>query len=465
MDNAVTTINGAVSTFLSKCGYTFNAHANEVIEICRAWYKNEVTEFHKRKTLNGVEYVLPSLNFAKRCCADDASLCEIVEINAGKNEAKFQGVLDILEDNRFDTMYRKQLEMLSACGTVGGYIRLDNATVLSDNTITGGDIKINYVYANGIIPLTVINDEIIECGFWSTDLVDGKEITTLVLFKLEDGLYKADSHYFTKDGKELKDKHITLQLGDVKPFFIMRTAEVNNLEDMEGYGLPKLYSSLPILRCLDLAFNILFSDLDKGEKMIFINELLCDFREDGSPIFTPEQKKMFMLLGEKLPQQDTLYKEYNPEIRIQVIKDAFEACLSLLSMSFGYGTKKYTFENGQIKTATEYIGERQDAMQELNKQRAESESYIKDIVRAIIWFSNKFKGTEWNIDEDICIEFDDSYVNDRQAEIENMRMDAIQFANVPEFTIQYVMLRLNCDREEAIKHVQSDLVNLEEVEE
>lgn len=458
-------MNSAVATFLNKLKYAYNAHAEEVIESCQAWYKNQATDFHKRKTLSNVEYVLSSLNFAKRCCADDASLCEIVEINAGKNETKFQGILDILEDNRFDVMYRKQLEMLSACGTVGGYIRLDNATVLSDNTVTGGDIKINYVDADGIIPLTVVNDEIIECAFYGTDLIGGKEITTLVLFRLQDGLYTADSHYFTKDGKELEDRHITLQLGDVKPFFIMRTAEVNNLDDMEGYGLPKLYSSIPVLRCLDLAFNILFTDLDKGEKMIFVNELLCEFREDGSPILTPEQKRMFMLLGEKLPQQDNLYKEYNPEIRISVIKDVFETCLSLLSMSFGYGTKKYTFENGQIKTATEYIGERQDAMQELNKQRAESEDYIKNIVRAIIWFSNKFKGTEWNIDEDICIEFDDSYVNDRQSEIENMRMDAIQFANVPEFTVQYVMLRLNCEREEAIKYIQSDLVNLEEVEE
>lgn len=458
-------MNSTISSFLSQRGCKVNLNADEIIEICQAWYKNEVTEFHKRKTINGVEYVLPSLNFAKRCCADDANLCEVVEINAGKNETKFQGVRDILEDNRFYTMYRKQLEILSACGTVGGYIRLDNATVLSDDTITGGDIKINYVNASGIIPITVVNDEITECGFWGTDLVMGKEITTLVVFTKKDGFYVADSHYFTEDGKELKDQHISLQLGDVKPFFIMRTAEVNNLDDMEGYGLPKLHSALPILRCLDLAFNILYSDLDKGEKMIFVNEMLCEFREDGSPIMTHEQKKMFMLLGEKLPQNDTLYKEYNPEIRIQVIKDAFETCLSLLSMTFGYGTKKYTFENGQIKTATEYIGERQDAMQELNKQRAESEAYIKDIVRAIIWFSNKFHGTEWNIDEDICIEFDDSYVNDRQSEIENMRMDAIQFANVPEFTVQYVMLRLNCDREEAVKHIQSDLVNLEEVEE
>lgn len=457
-------INSAATTFLNKLGYKYNEKAHTVIDTCRAWYKNEVTDFHKRKTLNGVEYKLSSLNFAKRCCADDANLCEVVEINAGENEEKFKGVLKILEDNRFGPMYRKQLESMAACGTVGGYIRLDNATVLEDNTVTGGDIRINYVEADGIIPLTVVNDEIVECGFCSTDLIEGKEITTLVIFKLNNGNYIADSYFFDKDCKEIDGSRVSLTLGDVKPFFIMRTAEVNNLDDMEGFGYPKLYSAIPMLKCLDLSFNILYSDLDKGEKMIFINELLCDFRKDGTPIFTPEQKKMFMLLGEKLPDQDTLYKEYNPEVRIQVIKDTFETCLSLLSMSFGYGTKRYTFENGQIKTATEYIGEKQDVLQELNKQRAEAETYIKDMIRAVIWFSNHFKDTDWNVDEDICIEFDDSYVNDRQSEIENMRMDAIQFANVPEFTVQYVMLRLNCEREEAIKYIQSDM-NLEEVEE
>lgn len=458
-------MNKTIISFINQLGYKYNEDANSVIEICHSWYKNKITEFHKRKTLNGVEYTLPSLNFAKRCCADDANLCEILEINAGENEEKFDGIKQILDNNHFDTMYRKQLELMSASGTVGGYIRLDNAEVLDNGSVTGGDIRINYVEADSIIPLTIVNNEITECGFCGTDLVNGKKLTTLVIFKLINGQYIANSYYFDEHNKEIKDAQISLTLGDVKPFFVMRTAEVNNLDNMEGYGFPKIYGSIPMLQCLDLAFNILFSDLDKGEKMIFINELLCDFRADGTPVFTPEQKKTFMLLGEKLPDQDTLYKEYNPEIRIDTIKDVFETCLSLLSMSFGYGTKKYTFENGQIKTATEYIGERQDAMQELNKQRAESEAYIKDIIRAVIWFSNEFKGTNWNIDEEINIAFDDSYVNDKQSEIENMRMDAIQFPNVPEFTVQYIMLRLNCERDEAIKYIQSDLMNLEQVEE
>lgn len=124
-------------------------------------------------------------------------------------------------------------------------------------------------------------------------------------------------------------------------------------------------------------------------------------------------------------------------------------------MSFGYGTKKYSFENGQIKTATEYIGERQDAMQELNRQRYEATQYITAICRAIMWFSNTFHGTAWNLESAICIQFDDSYITDKQTELETMRADAISFPQVQEFLVQYVMMRLNCEREEALKYIQN----------
>lgn len=396
---------------------------------------------------------------AKRCCADDANLCEIVEINAGKDKEQFEGVLGILKKNRFDTMYRKQLERMSANGTVGGYIRLENADLMSDGTVKGGTIRINYVFADSIIPLTIINDEVTECAFAGEDVVNGKKQGTLVVFRREKGLYAAYSYFFDEDYKHVTGNDKRLQLGEVCPFFLMRTAEVNNLDDMEGYGYPKVYSSIPVLETLDLAYNILYSDLDKGEKLVFINEMLAVIQRDANnmPTLTPAQKKIFVLLGDQLGKnsdEESLVKEYNPEIRIDAITKIFETCLSLLSMTFGYGTKKYTFENGQIKTATEYVGEKQDCMQELNKQRYEAKQYIAGICNAIIWFSNQFHGTAWNQEEEICVEFDDSYITDKQTQMESMRADAISFPDVPEFKIQYIMFRMNCDREEALTYIQ-----------
>lgn len=438
-----------------------NNHALEIIEMCDNWYSNrEIENFHKRRNLNNKEVELSRVNFAKRCCADDANLCEIISVAPEKESKSQEFINKLLTDNRFDVRYREQLEKTSATGTVGAYIYLRNAEYIKAKrggiTVRGGEIRINYCDADCIIPLTVENNLVTECAFCGTNMVRGKEKTTLVIFTQENGKYKADTVVFDAKGKELKEESSTIQLGGVKPFAIMMNAEVNNLDDMEGYGLPKVYNTIAFFKAVDLCFNILYGDLDKGEKLVFLNELLAclQTKTDGTQVLTAQQKDLFILLGEKLPQQDTLIKEYNPEIRVEQITKAFELVLSLLSMQFGYGTKKYTFENGQIKTATEYIGGKQDAMQELNKQRKQASDYIEDIIHAAMWFSNQFSGTNYNVEEVLSIEFDDSYVEDKQTKLEAMRADALSFMDVPILKVWYLMEKYNIPEEDAKKYLQ-----------
>ena len=436
---------------MEKLGYTVNETALEIIKGCDDWYANrKIEDFHERKTIQGERYELARLGFAKRCCSDDANLCEVIEINAGKNVKQFEEINNILNANRFDTQYRKQLEKTSADGTVACYIRLENAQIMSDNTIQNGKIRLNYVEAESFIPLTVVNDEVIEAAFSSSTLKKSKKETVLVIFTIdENGLYKAATHIFDHTGKEISEKEHTLQLGDVKPFAVMRTAEVNNIDDMEGYGVPKILNAIPFLKGLDLAYNVLFSDLDKAEKILLINELLCEFDKNGKPKLTPEQKKLFVLLGEKLPEEKDVIQEYNPTIRINEIVETIKLCLSLLSMMFGYGTKKYNFESGQITTATEYIGERQDQMQELNRQRKEATDYITGIVKAIMWFSNTFNKAQYNLEEEIIINFDDSYITDKEAELERKRNDALSF-DIPKLKVWYLMEAYGLTEDEAV---------------
>lgn len=428
-----------VLSFLEKKGFSVNTKAVEIINTCDDWYSNRGIEgFHNRRTIQGVEYELSRLNFAKRCCSDDANLCEILEINAGEGE-QADAVNVILGQSEFNTQYRKQLEKTSADGTTACYIRLEQVTFYDNNTARNGKIKLNYVEADSFIPLTVENDIVTEAAFSGSSLKKGKKQTTLVIFSLnERNLYTAETHIFDDRGSELKELETVLQLGDVKPFAVMRNAEVNNLDDMEGYGLPKLWNAIPMLKVIDLCYNVLFSDLDKAEKILLVNELLCEFDDNGKPKLTPEQKKLFVFTGEKLPEENGVIQEYNPEIRIDQLTKAFELALSILSMSFGYGTKKYSFENGQITTATEYIGERQDQVQELNRQRQEAVRYIQDICRAVMWFSNTFNGTGYDLETEVLVDFDDSYITDKETELERKRNDALSF-DVPQLLIWYLM--------------------------
>lgn len=449
-----------MSAYLTGKGYNVNTKALGIIEICDDWWANRsVDGFHKRTNLNGIETTISRMNFAKRVCADDANLCEIISI-APETEA-LQPVIDEWKNkNRLDVRYREQLEKTSATGTTGAYIYLKNADYLeaADGTMTvkGGQICINYVDGDCIIPLTVENHQVTECAFASTGMVRGKQKTTLVIFTINDsGNYIAESVYFNDKGQEIKEEASQITLGEVKPFSIMHNAEVNNIDSMEGYGLPKIYNNIPYFKAIDLCFALLYGDLNKGDKLVFLNELLACIAtdENGIATLTPKQKELFVLLGKELPTEKSIVQEYNPEIRIEPITKAFELVLSLVSMGFGYGTKKYKFENGEIQTATEYIGERQDEMQELNKQRKQSVDYITDLMHACLWFSNAFQGTSYNTDEKINIEFDDSYIEDRVSKLESMRTDALSFPGIPELTVQYLILKYNYPEEEARKMV------------
>lgn len=461
-----------VQTLLIERGYGVNTDAFSIIQICDDWYANRVIEdFHTRRTVQGQEYDLNRMNMAKRCCVDDANLCEIVSVAPESGDQSKAFIDELLQSNRFDVRYREQLEKTAAVGTVGAYIYLKNAKYLTDDkgitTVRDGDIKINYVDADCIIPLTIENGLVTEAAFSATAKTKGKNQTTLVIFAIgENGLYTAETIVFDASGKQINDLYSMIQLGEVKPFAIMQNAEVNNLDNMEGYGLPKIYNTIPVFKAIDLCYNVLFGDLDKAEKIVLINEMLCTMKkdDDGNPYLTPEQKKIFMLLGERLPEQDSLIKEYNPEIRIDQITKCFELVLSLVSMSFGYGTKKYTFENGQIKTATEYAGEKQDAMQELNKQRRQASDYITDIIHSAMWFSNQFKNTSYDVTEDMLIQFDDSYVEDKAAKLEAMRADAISFPEISILKVWYLMDKYNIPEEEAKAYIQYTEEPIDDVE-
>ena len=453
----------AVQKFLESMGYNLNGiqKARKVIGACDDWYRARITDKHQCVTVNGQSYQLERMGFGQRAAADDANLCEVVEINAGgENQAQYEFVRALLEENQFDVQYRKQLEMTSAEGTSACYVRLEDAQTYTDGSLRGGRIRLNYVDALGFLPLTVDNDDVTEAAFFGTELVASKERTTLVLCTKDDsGRYHYTVRVYDEDGEELIDLRQDAVLGEIKPFAVLRTACVNPIPDMRGFGYPKLYGVIPVLRGLDAAYTALMGDIDTAEKITLINEALCKFDDNGNPI-TPNQqmKRRFVLLGEKLPEQNDLVHEITPEIRVEKFRDTIELLLNLLSQQFGYGTKRYSFdqETGALMTATQYVGERQDMLQELNRQRYAAKEYIVGIVRAAMWFANAYQGSAWNTDADIQVEFDDSYITNKADELAEMRNDILAGIGGAYVRRLYLMERYNLTEAEAAKWAAAD---------
>src|SRR5699024_7669388 len=151
--------------------------------------------------INGVPYEFERLNFAKRLCSDDANLCEIIEINAQTNEENKKYIDDVLANNNFNVMYRKQLEQMSATGTVGAYIRIENAELYEDGSVKGGKIVINYAEATNIVILKCVNNEILECAFKGESYdIEGAKYA-IVTFTLDNGKYVCRTAYFDEYNK------------------------------------------------------------------------------------------------------------------------------------------------------------------------------------------------------------------------------------------------------------------------
>ena len=198
-------INAVVKRKLNELGFT---NCNDIpygyINVCDSWYCNEpIKDFHNRKTIQGEKYELNRLNFAKRLCSDEANLCEVIEINAGKKNSQFEEVKRIFEKNNFATMYRRQLERMTANGTVGAYIRIAGAEEYDDGSLRGGDIKINYVNAGGIIPLTIENGEVLECAFYGESIKATRKVITLVVFTYAE-VYSVSTYEFDTIGNQIR---------------------------------------------------------------------------------------------------------------------------------------------------------------------------------------------------------------------------------------------------------------------
>ena len=443
-------MNAVATKFLTDLGYTVNQTALSKIQTCDDWYRNAEKSMHLKQRVDGAEYSIVQMGFAKRGCEDDANLCEVIEVNGGgDNDEQFEAVKALLQANAFDVMYRQQLELCSALGTVAAYWRVDGAETYTDGAVRGGVPRLNYIDGLGFVPLTVENGEVLEAAFVGESVSGGKTQTTMVVCTRPSERYQYRTVIWDDKSNVVSDT--TAELSEVKPFAVMRVAQVNNLPDMTGYGLPKITQAIPVLCGLDSAFTALFGDIDESQKITLINEVLCGFDDNGTPIPPNEaMKRRFVFLGaDKLPTTPNLVQEIVPTIRVDEFTRVIELLLSTFSMLFGYGTKKYSFENGQIVTATQYIGERQDMMQELNRQRYEAKQYIAGIVRAGLWFLNTVTGTGWDDAAEVLVEFDDSFIEDKRTKLEQVRQDALDGIGGKRTTIQYLMEQYNLTEEEA----------------
>lgn len=401
-------MDSCVINYLQKKGYSIDSDYYSNIENWIAEWKGQA-EWLDVRTVQGKKYPMYSLGMAKRSCEDLASIVtsEPFTIKAKKSDKLLQ------EDLSKAKVLKKlptAIEIMGYSGTVATVTRIINAET-DDVTLKKTDktkIKTIDIKGNQIIPLTVEDDEIINCAFVSKQKrkIDGKNIDViyLELHELEEKGYQITNVFFNQEsGQEITIEGIVETyntLSDTPLFSICKLPKVNIYDNNNGLGMAIYGDSEDQLQMLDLVYNNFGMDFKLGQKIMVINKKLVRTEQEEytdkegnlktrTRVVYPTdvQKQLFTEMGTDImsdtSSQPYIY-EYNPDLRVGDNKEGIQFALDNLSFKLGYGTHYYSFENGNLVTATEAVLSRQDFVSNGRKVRECVNEYLLGICRALL---------------------------------------------------------------------------------
>lgn len=409
------------------------------ITLWESWWRGYVRDFHRFREVRGtgtVERELYSLKMAKKVCEDWASILlndktEIVvdDKTSGDFLLGSDGTGGILGTLHFWREGNALVEKAFYSGT-GAFV-LKIAGMRAKEGIIEPDpaskIRLNYLPADCIIPLTIRAGTITEAAFASEVLEKGEPYIYLEIHELDaDGKYIIGNHYFSVKDNVLAERPLPdgilpeLHTHSPYPLFAIITPNiVNNIAGGNGLGVSVYANAIDNLKGVDLAYNNFNRDFLLGGKKMFYNKsLIREVQDsDGNLVrIAPDDvmQQLFLQVGDDDASLDAkdLITEFNPSLRVQENRDGIQAQLDYLSFKVGLGTKHYQFNAGSVVTATQYMGDKQELVQNASKHYIIIEAALQQIVRAILWAGKMVLGQPVNPEAEIAVKFSDSFIID-----------------------------------------------------
>lgn len=434
-----------VKKYLNNAGYdTVDASFYSLIRVWKSWYVGDVNKFHRYKMYNGKDHVpcrRLSLGMAKKLSEDIADLLlnERVQITI-QDPTTSEFVMGVLEDNNFSVIGNDYQERKAYTGTVAYVPYLDNIEVSEGGAVIPGDagkVKINYVSASNIYPLSWCNGYISECAFVFPKVIKSKKYAHIQLHVLKDGMYVIENHvvectagagrevpvenWGELNGFETMSEKIYTGSSE-RQFVIDRLNIANNSDKDNPMGVAIFANSLDVLRGLDTVYDSYINEFILGKKRIFVAPELMGVDLLGNPVFDPDDVVFYQLPEGYLKDGGKPIETVDMDLRADAHEKAINDNLNILSMKCGFGQNHYRFENGSIQTATQVISENSDMFRTINKHELILEPVLDELIRIIARLGG-ILGANTDPDTEIVVDFDDSIIEDKQAERQSDRQD------------------------------------------
>lgn len=433
-----------ITKYLKGLGYdTVDLSFYRLIAVWESWYKSKVRKFHRYRIYNGKSYVNQqrySLGMAKKICEDLADLLMNEKVGVTISDERAQRYTDrVFAENQALVKLNEYQERKAFTGTVAYLPYIDGAQADSGGYIVSGTgrVKISYVSAGGIYPLSWENGQVTECAFVSVRTVNSRKYAHIQVHVLEGGEYIIQNHVVEcsagagrevyppqwKTLKGFEKLSETVHTGSSQRQFVIDTLNiVNNVDEDSPMGIALFANSIDQLKGIDVVYDSYINEFVLGKKRIFVAPEMLDFDPvTGNPAFD-DGDVVFYRLPEEMGSKGDSIRDVDMKIRAGEHNQAINDNLNILSSKCGFGTERYRFEKGSVATATQVISENSDLYRTLKKHEIPLESSLKELVRIICRLGNVL-GEQVDENAEITIDFDDSIIEDKASERQQDRQD------------------------------------------
>ena len=433
------------------------------IDAWRSWYKGKVDAFHRYRVFNGQDYVSCerySMGMGKKVSEDWANLLMNEKVKITLEGEKEQEFFDqVSQSNNLAVRMNEMQELKAALGTVAYVPRVVGAeTNIETGEVNGkaDEIKIDFVTADRIFPISWENREIKECAFSVKQVTGDHEYYYFQIHrKGSNGNYIIENSLFDTTGGTLTAIPLNSlpQYGNVperietgsknKSFVIDKLNVVNNVDPSLPMGISVFANAIDQLKAVDIAYDSYVNEFVLGKKRIMVKpEAVKDL--DGEPAFDPNDIAFYIMPEDS--QNGSSITEINMELRTQQHNMGIQDMLNVLSSKCGFGENHYKYANGNVSTATQIISENSSMFRTIKKHEILLESALIELARIILRLGNEFFTAGLDEDVEISVDFDDSIIEDKQAEFaRDVQMLSMGILNPWEFRAKY----LNEDEETA----------------
>ena len=428
--------------FLTK-EYGYNPDVKNALQVYidqwKSWYVGNVKDFHNYYIYNGKKKVWIkrlTMNMAKEISEDWSDILWSEKCKISMADESSQEQFDELVDNMdLYSLTNQSIEKSGALGTEATVTSVYDIIQNEDGMyldVSEAKTRVDLVDIDWIYPLSWNNKGITECAFGSVEYSKGQKYIVLSVHKKDEtsGNYVIYNHLFRDSNETLTE--VTSQDGtvsvfdtksDIPWFSVFKPLLTNNLFNNNPFGIPHYANAIDNMKAVDISFDEIKNELVNGRKRTFVRTEMLNF-DDGTQTMTfdPNDTTVY-----QLPQnvtKDDMIQHDNDDLRTDKQIATLNMNLNILGNKVGFGENHYHFNGEVLSTATAVVSSNSKLFRRKKKLEVGYESAIYDLVRAVCYASTVFG--QYNINtEDMVIQFDDSIIEDKEAE-SNRAMREVQ---------------------------------------